>query len=100
MFKDQLDKKELMAKIRLIHELQWVHPRSQPMPPQYKDHLTIKTTLVAAQRWSLYQGSIVLSFVSGTGTCTGSGTCRNMAARSLLSVDFEVFGTVQGEFVF
>ncbi len=30
-----------------------------PLPPQYKDHLTIKTTLAAAHRWSLYQGSTV-----------------------------------------
>ncbi len=30
------------------------------MPPKYKDHLTIKTTSVTAQRWSLYQGSTVL----------------------------------------
>ncbi len=30
-------------------------------PPQYKDHLTIKTTLAAAQRWCLYQGSTVVS---------------------------------------
>ncbi len=37
-----------------------MHTRLQPLPPQYKDHLTIKTTLVAAQRWSLYQGSTVL----------------------------------------
>ncbi len=35
-----------------------MHPRSQPLP-QYKDHLTIKTTLAAAQRWSLYQSSTV-----------------------------------------
>ena len=41
--------------------VQWVHPRLQPLPPQYKDHLNIKTTSVAAQRWSLHQGSTVLS---------------------------------------
>ena len=29
------------------------------LDPLYKDHLTIKTTLGAAQRWSLYQGSTV-----------------------------------------
>ncbi len=32
---------------------------SRPLPPQYKDHFTIKTTLVTAQRWSLYQGLTV-----------------------------------------
>ncbi len=43
----------------VIHGIQLVHPRSQPLSPQYKDHLTIKTTLAAAQRWSLYQGLTV-----------------------------------------
>ena len=31
----------------------------QLLSPWYKDHLAIKTTLAAAQMWSLYQGSTV-----------------------------------------
>ena len=34
-------------------------PQAAASAPQYKDHLTIKTTLATAKRWYLYQGSTV-----------------------------------------